>query len=64
MNGHLFFECNEAFTLEVATLLIEEGFRVMTYEGKMGDEREFDLDATMERLKIFLELLSEKKKQG
>lgn len=28
----------------------------------MGDEKEFDLDATVERLKIFLELLSEKKK--
>lgn len=27
----------------------------------MGDEREFDLESTMERLRIFLEMLSESK---
>jgi len=39
--------------------LIKEGFKVMTYEGNMGDERDFDLESTMSRLNIFLELLEE-----
>ncbi len=38
--------------------LIEEGFKVMTYEGNMSDEREFDLESAMTRLEIFMELIS------
>ncbi len=39
-----------------------EKYRVMTYEGNMGDEREFDLESTVSRLNIFLELLGESRK--
>jgi benzoyl-CoA reductase subunit B len=38
--------------------LIKEGFKVMTYEGNMSDEREFDLESAMTRLEIFMELIS------
>ena len=37
--------------------LLERGNKVMTYEGNMGDEREFDLAATENRFDIFLESL-------
>jgi benzoyl-CoA reductase subunit B len=35
----------------------------MTYEGNMGDEREFDEKAVMTRMDIFLESLGLKKPQ-
>ncbi len=39
-----------------------EKYRVMTYEGNRGDEREFDLESTVSRLNIYLELLGESRK--
>ena len=41
--------------------LIERGNKVMSYEGNMGDEREFGEAATTNRLAIFLESLGMKK---
>jgi len=41
--------------------LIEAGFPVMTFEGNMGDEREFDLHKTMTRVDAFMETLGVKK---
>ncbi|GAB4294026.1 MAG: 2-hydroxyacyl-CoA dehydratase subunit D [Myxococcota bacterium] len=41
--------------------LLKRGNKVMTYEGNMGDEREFDLVATQARFDIFLESLGLKK---
>ncbi len=41
--------------------LIEAGFPVMTFEGNMGDEREFDLPKTMTRIDAFMETLGYKK---
>jgi benzoyl-CoA reductase subunit B len=35
--------------------LLEGGFKVMTYEGNMGEEREFDEKATENRIDIFLD---------
>ena len=37
--------------------LIEAGYPVMTFEGNMGDEREFDLPKTMARVDAFMETL-------
>jgi len=37
--------------------LIDRGHRVMTYEGNMGDQREFDMQTTEKRIDIFLESL-------
>ncbi len=37
--------------------LIKRGNKVMTYEGNMGDEREFDEVAAINRIDIFLESL-------
>jgi len=37
--------------------LIEEGFPVMTFEGNMGDEREFDDAKTIARIDSFMETL-------
>ena len=37
--------------------LLERGLKVMAYEGNMGDEREFDEQATLNRFDIFLESL-------
>jgi len=37
--------------------LIERGRKVMAYEGNMGDEREFDEQAVVNRIDIFLESL-------
>ncbi len=41
--------------------LIEAGFPVMTFEGNMGDEREFDLARTKTRIDTFMETLGLKK---
>jgi benzoyl-CoA reductase subunit B len=41
--------------------LLEAGFPVMTFEGNMGDEREFDLAKTMTRVDTFMESLGYKK---
>jgi len=41
--------------------LIEAGYPVMTFEGNMGDEREFDLARTMTRVDTFMETLGLKK---
>ncbi|MCX6646437.1 MAG: benzoyl-CoA reductase, bzd-type, subunit O [bacterium] len=41
--------------------LIEAGYPVMTFEGNMGDEREFDLNKTMGRVDTFMETLGFKK---
>ncbi|MCK4614615.1 MAG: benzoyl-CoA reductase, bzd-type, subunit O [Thermoplasmata archaeon] len=35
--------------------LLKRGHKVLTYEGNMGDEREFDKEATQKRFDIFLE---------
>ncbi|MBU1023888.1 benzoyl-CoA reductase, bzd-type, subunit O [bacterium] len=40
--------------------LIEAGYPVMTFEGNMGDEREFDLQKTMARVDAFMESLGHK----
>ena len=37
--------------------LIDAGYPVMTFEGNMGDEREFDLSKTMGRVDAFMETL-------
>jgi benzoyl-CoA reductase subunit B len=37
--------------------LMKEGFPVMTFEGNMGDEREFDEVKTMSRIDAFMETL-------
>ena len=37
--------------------LIKAGYPVMTFEGNMGDEREFDLPKTMARVDAFMETL-------
>ncbi|UCH00812.1 MAG: benzoyl-CoA reductase, bzd-type, subunit O [Deltaproteobacteria bacterium] len=44
--------------------LLKRGNKVMTYEGNMGDEREFDLTATETRFDIFLEGLGLKRPEG
>jgi benzoyl-CoA reductase subunit B len=41
--------------------LIERGNRVMIYEGNMGDEREFDEAATLNRIDIFMDSIGLKK---
>ena len=41
--------------------LLERGNKVMTYEGNMGDEGEFDEQATINRIDIFLESLGIKR---
>jgi len=41
--------------------LIEAGFPVMTFEGNMGDEREFDEAQTVNRIDAFMESLDFKK---
>jgi benzoyl-CoA reductase subunit B len=41
--------------------LIEAGFPVMTFEGNMGDEREFDLARTTARIDTFMETLGVKR---
>jgi hypothetical protein len=42
-------------------ILIKRGHKVMSYEGNMGDEREFDEAAVINRISIFLESLGLKK---
>jgi len=44
--------------------LIEAGFPVMTFEGNMGDEREFDLGRTRTRIDTFMETLGRKRSGG
>jgi benzoyl-CoA reductase subunit B len=44
--------------------LIEAGFPVMTFEGNMGDEREFDLGRTRTRIDTFMETLGLKRDGG
>ena len=41
--------------------LIDAGFPVMTFEGNMGDEREFDMTKTMARIDAFMETLGVKR---
>lgn len=41
--------------------LLKEGFPVMTFEGNMGDEREFDEVSTMARIDTFMESMDFKK---
>ncbi len=41
--------------------LLERGHKVMSFEGNMGDEKEFDEQATLNRIDIFLESLGLKK---
>jgi benzoyl-CoA reductase subunit B len=54
----------EGLTLGIAENrlgLIEAGFPVMTFEGNMGDEREFDLPKTTARVDAFMETLGIRK---
>jgi len=44
--------------------LIEAGFPVMTFEGNMGDEREFDEAQTVNRIDAFMESLDFKKTES
>lgn len=46
---------------EVRLALIKDGIPVMTYEGNMGDEREFDEAKTYARIDAFMESLGLKK---
>ncbi len=41
--------------------ILEEGIPAMTFEGNMGDEREFDEAWTMQRMDAFMETLCVKK---
>jgi benzoyl-CoA reductase subunit B len=41
--------------------LLKRGHKVMTFEGNMGDEREFHEQATLNRINIFMESLVLKK---
>jgi benzoyl-CoA reductase subunit B len=47
--------------METREELIKAGIPVMTYEGNMGDPRDFDLDRTMSRIRAFLEAQGLKK---
>ena len=54
----------EGLTIGIAEnrlALLEAGYPVMTFEGNMGDEREFDLARTMTRVDTFMETLELKK---
>ena len=44
--------------------LLERGHKVMTYEGNMGDEKEFDETATINRIDIFLDSLGSRQAEG
>jgi benzoyl-CoA reductase subunit B len=44
--------------------LLKRGHKVMTFEGNMGDEHEFDEQATLNRIDIFMESLGLKKPTG
>jgi benzoyl-CoA reductase subunit B len=44
--------------------LLKRGNKAMTYEGNMGDEREFDEAAVENRIGIFLESLGLKRPAG
>ena len=47
--------------LEGRLALLERNFPVMTYEGNMADERDFDLDRTITRVDAFLESIGLKR---
>jgi benzoyl-CoA reductase subunit B len=50
----------EGLTIGVAEnklALSEAGIQVTTYEGNMGDEREFDLSGTQDRIDSFMETI-------
>ena len=54
----------EGLTIGIAEnrlALIEAGFPVMTFEGNMGDEREFDKAKTVARIDAFMETLGLRK---
>jgi benzoyl-CoA reductase subunit B len=54
----------EGLTIGIAEnrlALLEAGFPVMTFEGNMGDEREFDRGRTMSRIDAFMETLGLRK---
>lgn len=44
--------------------LTQAGIPVMTYEGNMGDEREFDYERTKNRIDAFMEMLGQKHEFG
>ena len=46
---------------EIRLALMDKGIKVATYEGNMGDFREFDIQSTKNRIDIFLESLGAKK---
>lgn len=66
LNG-VMLHCNrgcEGLTLGIAEnrlALMDAGFPVMTFEGNMGDEREFDEERTKARINAFMETLGVKK---
>jgi benzoyl-CoA reductase subunit B len=45
-------------SMENRLAIAETGVPVMTYEGNMGDEREFDMERVMSRIDSFMETLS------
>ena len=50
----------EGLTIGIAEnrlALLDAGYPVMTFEGNMGDEREFDEARTMARIDTFMERL-------
>lgn len=49
--------------METRLALLEAGIPVLTYEGNMGDTRDFDLDRTLSRVHAFLEAQGLKKLQ-
>jgi len=54
----------EGLTIGIAEnrlALIDAGYPVMTFEGNMGDEREFDRGRTMSRIDAFMETLGLRK---
>ena len=54
----------EGLTIGIAEnrlALLEAGYPVMTFEGNMGDEREFDRAKTVSRIDTFMETLKLRK---
>ena len=54
----------EGLSLEIAEnrlAILEAGVPVMTFEGNLGDEREFDEARTIQRMNAFMETLGVKK---
>lgn len=50
-------EGSSLYIAEMRLYLLEKGFHVMTYEGNMGDEREFDEPKTIARIDTLMELV-------